>query len=124
TTAVPSRRRKKLSRVRPPRRPIARKSAALATPVIKSATTSGMTVIRMALIHRTPTGAMAAAACASRAFPEIAIAIPPAKAANNATSTRVLSFICSSHHEVAAVDVEHGTGDVARPLGRREADEV
>src|SRR5205823_3544319 len=107
-----------------PIRPIARRSAAPATPVTSSETTSGITVIRIALIQRTPTGVIASAARSRRASPEAATAAPAPRAAPSAIRTRVLSFIPSSHHQVAAVDVEDRPGDITRRLGGGEADRV
>ena len=81
------------SSVRPPRRPIDLTSAADATPVMSSETTSGITVIRMAFTQNVPIGAMASAAWSSGALPDAAMATPPMTAAPSATRTRVLSFI-------------------------------
>ena len=81
------------SSVRPPTRPIARTSAAEAIPVMRSETTSGITVMRMALIHNAPIGAMASAARTSDALPDAAIAIPATIATARVIRTRVDSFI-------------------------------
>ncbi len=54
TTAVPTRSSTNTAIVRPPMRPIDRRSAADATPVMSSDTTSGITVIRIALTQSVP----------------------------------------------------------------------
>ena len=72
---------------------IALMSAAEATPVISSETTSGMTVMRMALTHSAPIGAIASAARMSVALPVAAMIAPAMTAATRARRTRVLSFI-------------------------------
>ncbi len=91
--AVPASKATNTRRVRPPSLPIDFTSLAEATPVMRSETTSGITVIRMALTQSVPTGAMASAACSSDTFPDAAIAAPPATAAPRAMRTRVLSFM-------------------------------
>src|SRR5688572_4269372 len=58
TIAIPVSSSRKTSSVRPPSRPTALTSVADATPVMSSDTTSGMTVMRMALTQSVPTGAM------------------------------------------------------------------
>src|SRR5258708_22736489 len=55
-------------------------------------TTSGMTVMRIALTHNVPTGTMKSTARSSEAFREAAMAIPQISAAARATRTRVVSF--------------------------------
>ena len=87
--------------------PIDFMSVADATPVTISATTSGITVMRIAFTHSVPMGTRASAAFTSDSFPDAAMRIPPPTAAARATTIRVLSFI-ALHHEVAAVDVEGG----------------
>ena len=52
--------------------------------------------MRIALTQSVPTGAMKSAARMSGAFPDAAMAMPPAIAAPRATRTRVLSFKISS----------------------------
>ncbi len=79
-------------RVRPPIRPIALRFVADATPVMSSETTSGMIVIRMALIQIAPTGANQSATCSSIGLPEAAIAAPATRATMSATRTEVLFF--------------------------------
>ena len=70
-----------------------RKSAAELMPVISSEITSGITVMRIALTHSVPIGAIESAARTSAGFPEIAIAIPAAIATATATSTSFVSRI-------------------------------
>ncbi len=101
TAAVPVSKATNTRRVRPPSLPIDFTSLAEATPVMRSETTSGITVMRMALTHSVPTGAMASAACRNEALPDAAIAAPPATATQSATRTRVLSFIAETSHAAA-----------------------
>ena len=76
-------------------RPIAEMSEADATPVISSETTSGITVIRMALTQSVPIGATASAAPSSARLCDAAMAMPTTRPAPSATRTRVLSFMRS-----------------------------
>ncbi len=62
-----------------------------------SATTSGMTVMRMAFTHRAPIGATTSAAPIRPGCPNAPITTPPAMAAPRATRTRVLSFIAGAY---------------------------
>ena len=57
--------------------------------------TSGMTVIRMALIHSVPSTASESAARKSAALPEKAINMPATSPTARASSTRLLSFVNS-----------------------------
>jgi hypothetical protein len=68
-------------------------SVAEATPVMRSDTTNGITVIRMALTQSVPTGVMRSAARTSDSLPEAAMAIPPTIAAPRAMRTRVPSLM-------------------------------
>src|ERR1043166_2932124 len=114
----------KTARVRPPRRPTALTPDADATPVITRETTSGITVIRIAFTQSVPTGAIASAALSSVGLCEAAIAMPTPRPAPSPKRTCVLSFIRSLHHEVAAIDVQGRTGDVAGSFGRDKADQI
>jgi hypothetical protein len=60
-------------------------------PTMRLPTTSGITVIRMALIQRVPSGSTASAARASPGEPLLAMAMPAAMPATSATRTRVVS---------------------------------
>ncbi len=60
-------------------------------------TTSGITVMRMALTHRVPTGPRASAARIHPALPEAAMAVPASRPATSASRTRVPSFIAISY---------------------------
>src|SRR5439155_21727915 len=97
TAAVPTRSTRNTSNVTPPRRPTALTSTVDATPVITSDTTSGITVIRMALTQIVPIGAIESAAATSDAFADAAIAAPSPTALPSATSTRVLSFMVARY---------------------------
>jgi len=57
TIAVPTRRNRNTSNVRQPMRPIDFTSEAEQTPTMRSETTKGITVMRIALTHSVPTGA-------------------------------------------------------------------
>ena len=92
TTALTTRRAKKTRSVRPPNRPTARRSDTDATPVMRSETTSGMTVMRIALTHSVPMGWMAVAHRANCSFPDAAIALPNARPAMRAASTTTPSL--------------------------------
>ena len=82
------------SSVRPPMRPIAEMSDADATPVMSSETTSGITVIRMALTQSVPIGATrVGGAPAARAVRGRDRPVPTTRPATSATRTRVPSFI-------------------------------
>ena len=70
-----------VSSVRVPSRPIDLRSAAPATPVMMSDTTSGITVIRIALTQIVPIGASQSAAASSVGLPLAAMAAPPARPA-------------------------------------------
>ena len=76
-----------------PMRPMAFTSLADAMPVMRSDTTRGITVIRMALTHNVPNGANASAALMSGTLPTAPMIVPNKMAAMSATRTRVLSFI-------------------------------
>jgi hypothetical protein len=93
TTAVPARSSTKTRRVRPPMRLIDVMSVAEATPVMRSDTTNGITVMRMAFTQSVPNGAMKSAARTSDSLPEAAIAIPTMIAAPKAMRTRVPSLM-------------------------------
>jgi hypothetical protein len=67
-------------------------SDAEATPVISSDTTSGITVIRIAFTQSVPIGAAAFAAAISVALCENETAMPIARPAARAATTRVPSF--------------------------------
>src|SRR5258708_29756847 len=82
--------------VRAPSRPTARTSAAEAMPVMRSETTSGTTVMRMALTHRVPIGAMASAAASNDGVSVAEMRKPPAIARRRASRTRLFSFISSA----------------------------
>ena len=62
TMAVPARRMKKVSKVRPPMRPTDLMSPAELTATISNETINGITVIRIAFTHRVPRGATKSAA--------------------------------------------------------------
>ena len=82
TTAVATSSPRNTPSVRTPRRPMACTSDAEAMPVTTSASTSGITVMRMALIQRVPSGAMASANCSARSLPLAAMAPPVTMAAS------------------------------------------
>ncbi len=95
-TAMPAINSTNTAIVRAPRRPIARRSAAEATPVTSSETTSGITVIRMALTHSVPTGATASAARSQNGSPLQAMAAPAASPAASAMRTQMLLRMATS----------------------------
>ena len=74
-----------------PMRPMSRTSDADATPVTMSATRSGMTVMRMAVTQRIPTGASASATRSACVFPDDAMITPRRTAEPRAARTRVPS---------------------------------
>ena len=92
TSAKPASIAQNTRSVRPPMRPIALRFVADATPVMSNETTSGMIVIRMALIQIAPIGANQSAACISAGLPDAAIAAPAARATMRAIRTAVLFF--------------------------------
>lgn len=135
--------RMKTPSVRAPICPMDLRSAAEATPVTSSATTSGMTVMRMAFTHKVPSGASASAARSNAVLPDAPTSAPSRMARTSATRTRVLSFTClrvgvrvrirevpmhgatfQLHHQVAAVDVERSAGEISRRLRCGKADEI
>ena len=67
TTAIPAGSRRNTITVRAPSRPIAATSVVDATPVTSSETTSGITVIRIALTHSVPMGTSWSASATRRA---------------------------------------------------------
>jgi hypothetical protein len=71
-------------------RPTALISVIDATPVMRSAITSGITVIRIAFIQRVPIGATKSVARMSVWFPLAAMAAPPKRARAREPSTRAL----------------------------------
>jgi hypothetical protein len=73
-----------------PTRPIDRALGALVIPAIRAPTTSGITVMRMALIQSVPSGSMAIAARTTRGEPLLAIATPPPMPTTSAMRTRVV----------------------------------
>src|SRR5260221_5481891 len=96
-----------------------------ATPVMTSETTSGITVIRIALTHNEPTGAMASTAPRSVELCVAATISPMARPRPRPTRTRVPSFNRGSlHHQVAAVDIQRRTGDVRRAFGGGKTDQI
>src|SRR5580692_1457682 len=115
----------KMAIVRPPIRPIDARFLVDAIPVISRETTSGITVIRIAFTQSVPTGATRSAARRCARLPEAAIAAPASRASARATRTATLLFMLPIlHHQVAAVDVQRGAGEVPGRFGGGEANEV
>src|ERR1700756_4815129 len=89
-------------------RPIDFMSATELTATTRSEAISGITVMRIALTHSVPIGAMKSAARTSVGVPKAAMATPPATARARATRTRVLSFKINSdcYRDEAALNGE------------------
>ena len=83
----------KITSVRPPMRPTDVTLVVEAIPVISSETTSGITVIRMALTQRMPIGITRSAACRSDVLPDAAIAAPAMSATTSAMRTVTALFM-------------------------------
>jgi hypothetical protein len=76
---------------RHPIRPTDRTSGALAIPTMRADTTSGITVMRIALIHSVPSGRMISTADRSAGDGDIEMAIPAASPAARPIRTFVVS---------------------------------
>ncbi len=85
-----------------PTRPMDLAFGALVMPTIRLPTTSGITVIRMALIHSVPSGSIASAALARRGEPLLAMATPPPMPATSAMRTRVVRDMRQSRQRSGA----------------------
>jgi hypothetical protein len=93
SSAVPIRSARNSPSVRAPRRPTLLRSLTEATPPMSIATTSGTTVMRMALTHSSPIGTIHETAASNPGLPDAETRIPAISPATSDTSTRLVREI-------------------------------